>query len=536
MSSFFVMLGTGEQKLVTSEKRILRIGRLPSSEIFIDDPVVSRRHAEVYLADEGYFVRDTGSRNGTFLNGERVFDPAALRPGDVIGIGSSRVVYEPSDSVAFLKDGQETQSTSSISLSEPTPEKLASAPAALLETVAEVARKIAQPQPLETLLDAILQVCIKKTAAQRGAIMLIGDDGDLRPNAYISTSRTHEKFAISRTIANQAIRENQAILIRDVEGDEHLKMSESIASLKIRSAICTPLWNGEKTVGILYVDTTEHGNLFGETDLYFFSALTGLIAEKIENALLAEIAKEKERLDTEIEIARDIQQNLFPKSIPEVSGFDIACFNRPSTEVGGDYYDVLILEDGCYGLAIGDVVGKGIGAAMLMSNLQAVLRARAWNIRKPGDLLNRINADIAGRVGEGRFITFCYLLLDSENAKCLYSNAGHNPPYLCRGGEIRELEVSGIPLGIFGESQYEDSEEILSPGDVVVLYSDGITECMNEDEEEFGDDRLKEVLVANPDKTAHDISEAIVRAVDEFREEAPSSDDITLVVLKRESS
>ena len=530
------MLGTGEQKLVTSEKRILRIGRLPSSEIYIDDLVVSRRHAEVYFADEGYFVRDTGSRNGTFLNGERVFDPIALKPGDVIGVGSSRIVYEPSDSVAFLKDGEDTQSTSAISLSEPTPEKLASAPVALLETVAEVARKIAEPKPLEILLDSILQVCIEKTAAQRGAIMLIEEDGELKPKAYISTSRAHEKFAISRTIANQAIQKNQAILIRDVEGDEHLRMSESIASLKIRSAICTPLWNGEKTVGILYVDTTEHASLFDDTDLYFFSALTGLIAEKIENALLAEIAKEKERLDTEIEIARDIQQNLFPKSIPEIQGYDIACFNRPSTEVGGDYYDVLIVDDNRYGLALGDVVGKGIGAAMLMSNLQAVLRARAWNITKPGDLMTRINADISGRVGEGRFITFCYLVLDTENARVVYSNAGHNPPYLASGGRIRELEAGGIPLGIFGESVYEDTEEPLAPGDVVVIYSDGITECMNERDEEFGEDRLKEVLAANTDKSAHDISEAIVRATDGFREEAPNSDDITLIVLKRKSA
>jgi sigma-B regulation protein RsbU (phosphoserine phosphatase) len=529
------MLGSGEQKLVTSEKRLLSIGRLPSSEIYIDDPVVSRRHAEIFIADAKYRIRDTGSRNGTFVNGERIFDAADLVPGDVIGIGSSRVVYEPSDSVAFLKEGRDTQSTSAISLSEPTPEKLTSAPIALLEVVAEVARKIAEPQPLETLLDSILKVCIDKTAAQRGAIMLIEEDGNLKPKAYISTSRSHEKFAISRTIANQAIRENKAILIRDVEGDEHLKMSESIASLKIRSAICTPLWNGEKTVGILYVDTTEHGHLFDDTDLYFFSALTGLIAEKIENALLAEIAKEKERLDTEIELAREIQQNLFPKELPDIKGYDIACFNRPSAEVGGDYYDVMTLGADCYGLAIGDVVGKGIGAAMLMSNLQAVLRARAWSIKKPGDLLNHINADISGRVGEGRFITFCYFLLDSGGNILTYSNAGHNPPFLSRGRQIKELEVSGIPLGIFDHSNYQDSEEHLSPGDVIVLYSDGITECVNERDEEFGEDRLKKVIAANSERNAHDISEAIVRAADAFREDAPSSDDITLVILKRET-
>ncbi len=399
--------------------------------------------------------------------------------------------------------------------------------------MAEVARKIAEPQPLETLLNSVLQVCIQKTAAHRGAIMLVGPDGELKPKAYISTTRSHEKFAISRTIAKKAIRENQAILIRDVEGDEHLRMSESIASLKIRSAICTPLWNGEKTVGILYMDTTERGRLFDETDLYFFSALTGLIAEKIENAMLAEIAKEKERLDTEIEIAREIQQNLFPKTIPEIPGYDIACYNRPCTEVGGDYYDVFTLEDRCYALAIGDVVGKGIGAAMLMSNLQAVLRARAWNIRRPGELLSRINSDIAGRVGEGRFITFCYFVLDSGGATLTYSNAGHNPPYHATAGEVRELEVSGIPLGIFGESRYDEFEQPLSPGDVVILYSDGVTEAMNQSEQEFGDDRLRAVLASNSDKGAREISEAVVRAVDEFREDAPSSDDITLVVLKR---
>ena len=533
MASFLVILGSGEQKLVSSQKKALHIGRLPESEIYVDEPVVSRRHAEIFRSDNAYFVKDTGSRNGTLLNGERISQPTRLAPGDLVGVGNSRIVFEPSESVSFLKDRGAAEPTSAISLSAPTLPKQTMAPMALLETVAEIAREIVRDKPIEGLLDSILEMCVDKTGAERAAIMLLDEAGKLSPQAYLSRARLHSKFAISSSIARKAIEENQAILIKDVAGDDNIQMSESITSLKIRSAICTPLWNGERTVGVMYVDTTRPDRQFGELDLLFFSSLSGMIAEKIQNAMLADMAREKRRLDAELEIATEIQNRLFPAEIPKVKGYDLSAFNRSCTEVGGDYFDIIAV-DGRIGIAIADVAGKGIGAAMLMSNLQAVLQVRSADTPDPAELLKRINFDFLKRVGEGRFITFFYLTLEPESGKIRYSNAGHNPPYrLGKDGKITALEVSGMPLGILPDIGYENSETGLDPGEVLLLYSDGISECMNKAGDLFGEDRLQEVLTQSAHGDAHSIRGAIFSAVDTFRENEPYSDDMTLIVLKR---
>jgi sigma-B regulation protein RsbU (phosphoserine phosphatase) len=533
LASFLVILASGEQKLVSSQKKMLRIGRLHESEIYVDEPVVSRRHAEVYRADSTYYVKDTGSRNGTLVNGDRIDQPTELSPGDVIGIGNSRIVFEPSESISFLKDKGVGEPTSSISLSAPSPPKRMMAPLVLLETVADIARQIVQDRPLEGLLDSILRLCVDKTNAERAAIMLIDENGNLVPRAYLSKARTHSKFAISRSIASKAIDENQAILIKDVAGDDDFKMSESIASLRIRSAICTPLWNGEKTVGVLYVDTTETDHQFGEIDLLFYSTLSGMIAEKIQNAILADIAREKRRLDAELEIATEIQHRLFPAEIPRIEGYDLSAFNRSCTEVGGDYFDVIRVGNRLV-ICIADVAGKGIGAAMLMSNLQAMLQLRAEEVGDPSELLQRMNADLITRVGEGRFITMFYMVLNPEEGRIRYSNAGHNPPYLLRRkGEMETLVVSGMPLGILPDVAYETSEIEIASGDVLLLYSDGITECMDKNDDQFGEGRLQEVLRQSAQGDAHSIRGAIFSAADTFRQDEPYSDDMTLIVLKR---
>jgi sigma-B regulation protein RsbU (phosphoserine phosphatase) len=531
--SFLVIIGSGEQKLVSSQKKTLRIGRLPDSEIFVDEPVISRRHAEVYRSDGDYYVQDAGSRNGTLVNGKKISQQTKLSPGDVIGVGNTRIVYEPSESISFLKDKGFAQPTSTISLAAPSAPKKMMAPLVLLETVADIARQIVQDRPLEGLLDSILELCVDKTGAERAAIMLIDEPGNLIPRAYLSRAQTQTRFAISSSIARKAIDENKAILIKDVAGDDNLKMSESIASLKIRSAICTPLWNGERTVGVLYVDTTKVDRQFGEIDLLFFSTLSGMIAEKIENAILADIAREKQRLDAELEIASEIQNRLFPAEIPQIAGYDLSAFNRPCTEVGGDYFDI-IPTDSTFGIAIADVSGKGIGAAMLMSNLQAILRLRATEIPDPPVLLERINQDLITRVGEGRFVTFFYMILDPRDDTIHFANAGHNPPFLVTAeGGVSTLKAGGVPLGIFPGTTYKMGEVKLHSGDVILLYSDGITESMNKESELFDEERLQEVLTASHAEDAHAIRGAVFSAVDNFREDQPYSDDMTLIVLKK---
>jgi phosphoserine phosphatase RsbU/P len=533
LTSFIVISASGEQQLVASRKNRLRIGRFADSEIFIGESMVSRKHAEIYRADGKYYVQDVGSSNGTFLNGRRLTQPTEFSPGDTIAVGSTKIVYEGSEDMSFLKNQNGAELTAMVNLAAPPSPGEIMAPLVLLETIAEIARQIVQDRPLEQLLDAILRICVDKTHAERAAIMLLDEKGDLVPRAYLSKARSYNKFAISKSIANKAIAQNQAILLKDVAGDETLNMTESILGLMIRSAICTPMWNGEKTVGVLYVDTTAPDRLFGEIDLLFFSTLSLMIAEKIENAVLEEIAKDKRRLDAELEIASEIQVRLFPLEMPQIEGYELSAVNYPCTEVGGDYFDVIALRD-TIGIAVADVTGKGIGAAILMSNLQALLQARATEYRDPAELLKKLNTDLTGRVGDDKFITFFYLLLQPKKGKVLYANAGHNRPLLRRrSGEIFALEVSGVPLGIFDASTYEKFKVKLEPGDVLTLYSDGITECNNSAGELFGEERLKEVLGRCVESDTYGIRKAIFSAVDDFRQGEPYADDMTLVVLKR---
>lgn len=534
MASFLVISSSGEQRLVSSKKGLLRVGRLPDSEIYLDEPVVSRRHADIYKSNSSYYVKDMGSRNGTLVNGERISQPTEISPGDTVAIGNSQIIFEPTEGISFLKDKGAAEPTSSVSLGVPTPSGAQMmAPLVLLETVADIATQMVQDKPIEALMDSILSLCVDKTHAERAAIMLFDEENNLVPRAYLSRAKTHTQFAISSSIARQAIDSNQAILVKDVAGDDNLKMSESIASLKIRSAICTPLWNGEDTVGVLYVDTTEAEHQFGEIDLLFYSTLSGMVAEKIQNAMLADIAREKRRLDAELEIATAIQHRLFPAKIPKIEGYDLSAFNRPCNEVGGDYFDIIRL-DARVGLAIADVSGKGIGAAMLMSNLQAMLQIRADEFEDPCKLMECMNEDLSPRVGEGQFITMFYLSLNPEEGRIRYCNAGHNPPYLLRkNGDMVTLEVSGMPLGILPELKYETSEIEIASGDVLLLYSDGITECMDRSEDLFGEERLKDVLRQSAGGDAHAIRGAIFSAVDTFRQDEPYSDDMTLIILKR---
>lgn len=525
-----VQLRSGEQRLIASSKSIITIGRLPQNEIHLDDPLVSRKHAEIYRDQNGYWLRDLGSRNGTFLNGEPITAPTRLKPGDAVNAGNCLIVFEP-PTQSLLKDRQENVPFSTMSLARPKVPKL-KAPLEMLTTVSEIARRIVMDLPLEQTLQSILEICLERTAGQRAAILLVDEASNLIPKAYLSKSPTRERFALSRSIARRAIAANEAVLIRDVAGEHDLKASESIANLKIRSAICTPLWNGENTVGVLYIDTTQSDHQFDEVDLLFFSTLSGMIAEKIQNAMLAEIAKEKQRLDAELRIAAQIQRQLLPSSLPEIEGYDFAAFNRACTEIGGDYCDIFPIDDRIT-VAIADVAGKGIGAAMLMSNLQAAVRIRS-SASDTAELLSNLNRDLLPRVGEGRFITCFFMSLNPETGKIAYANAGHNPPIHIRSdGSIEDLKASGLPLGILPESSYEARETTLARGDIILLYSDGITECLNENDELYSEERLIKTLKQVSHLSVQEISRAILASLDEFRNNRPFSDDVTFVLLKR---
>ncbi|MFZ1977988.1 MAG: PP2C family protein-serine/threonine phosphatase, partial [Bacteroidota bacterium] len=255
----------------------------------------------------------------------------------------------------------------------------------------------------------------------------------------------------------------------------------------------------------------------------------------IENARLFQSAIEKQRMEDELKIAREIQQGLLPEHLPKINGFDIAAFNIPSKEVGGDYYDVIQRNDREYVLAIGDVSGKGVPASLLMANVQAVLRALAPSCTSVSKTTGQINDLVCSSIhGSNKFITFFWGILDSASHSFVYSNAGHNPPLLVHSDKtIDRLGAGGLILGIYETTQaYEESSAKLSSDDVLVLYTDGISEAMDADGKEFSEEALETVIKKNVHLSAQEIIREVRLAVEKHTQDTPQSDDITLLILK----
>ncbi|HCA80571.1 MAG TPA: hypothetical protein DEP53_12650, partial [Bacteroidetes bacterium] len=254
----------------------------------------------------------------------------------------------------------------------------------------------------------------------------------------------------------------------------------------------------------------------------------------IENARLFHSAIEKQKLEDELAIAREIQQGLLPRTLAAIPGFDIAAVNISSKQVGGDYYDLVPIQQDRYILAIGDVSGKGTPAALLMANVQASLRAFAPMGMSLPDATCRINDLTCQNTGQDKFITFFWASLDSSTREFRYVNAGHNPPFLLRAdGSTKRLDVGGIILGLMKTSSpYLEEVVTLNSGDVIVMFTDGVSEAMNSQEEDFTEERLEILLNTVRTESPAKIIETVRKALDEYAHGTPQSDDITMLVLR----
>jgi sigma-B regulation protein RsbU (phosphoserine phosphatase) len=276
------------------------------------------------------------------------------------------------------------------------------------------------------------------------------------------------------------------------------------------------------------------GQPYSPADLEFLAALGNLAIISLENARLFKEALEKQKMEDELVIAKEIQRGLLPSSLPEIPGFEFAASSLSSKQVGGDYYDVIPLRENRFVIAIGDVSGKGTPAALLMANLQAAIRALVpLNLPLP-ELTGRVNDLIADNTGSGRFITFFWGVLDPDGRTLQYVNAGHNPPYLFhRDGSFERLEKGGLILGVMKTTRpYEGGSIGFSPGDVLLLFTDGVSEAMDHEGVEFGEGPLEQVTCESLTQPSASILERIVEKVREHSRGVTQSDDITLLVLR----
>jgi len=305
-----------------------------------------------------------------------------------------------------------------------------------------------------------------------------------------------------------------------------------VAKDNTKSELAAPLMSKRKVIGVFNLES-ERLNAYDEEDLLLLTAFASQAAVAVENALLHEEVTQKKLLDKDLALARQIQRSFLPKFRPRIPGFDISGINLPSQQVGGDYYDFIHIADEQLGLVVGDVSGKGISASLIMASFRASLIAEIRNNYAIGKILKKVNNLLYESTEEDKFVSAIYGVLDTGKRVFTYANAGHNPPILFRrGGEIKYLETGGIVLGWLYNSVYQEDRIKLAPEDILVMYTDGVTEAINQQGEEFGVNRLLEIIKGNINLTARALR---LKIVEEVRSFAPSQgDDLTLVVVKAE--
>jgi serine phosphatase RsbU (regulator of sigma subunit) len=475
------------------------------------------------------------------VNGE-----GRLRPGDVVTLGEHVLSLSESEAAPELEEDDSpdlygTQIFSARELSD-----VATRPAdaeglarqnRILSILTKAASALIVHRPLPELFELILDLVFEAVPAERAAILL-AEGPALEPVIKASRSRSGEKIhRVSRSIARRVLEQQVSLLIPNILEDAVLSAQDSVLSSGIRSALCAPLWftsasgTQDRVIGLVYLDALAR-QAFSEEHLRLLTALANVAAAKIENARLLEEMIEKQLLEEDIRTAAEIQRGLLPHSAPVVPGYELTGLNRPCRTVGGDYYD-FALDDGRLLIAIGDVSGKGTGAALLMTVLRAAVRGH-WAEGTPCEAMARINRTVCQNVPTNKYVTFCMARLDPQAGRLSYVNAGHNPPLLVRaGGGIEKLSEGGMVLGLFDSVPYTEGAAELRPGDALVLYSDGVTETFDAQGDEFGEERLVELLVRLRHVDAAGLENAILNEIESFGGGLKATDDRTLVVLKR---
>jgi serine phosphatase RsbU (regulator of sigma subunit) len=335
-------------------------------------------------------------------------------------------------------------------------------------------------------------------------------------------------------VRDRVINEKASVLVRDAQMDEAFRERMSIVEQKVRTLMAVPLQTEKRTIGLIYVDSPNMFRAFTKDDLSLLTVMANVAAIRIEHARLSEVEEMERRMARELDQAAEIQRSFLPSAAPQVTGADLAGYNAACRTVGGDYYDFFAYPNGRVAMVLGDVSGKGMPASLMMMGLQARVQVLADEPQNLAATINRLNKITCKNCPSNRFITFFICVLDPATGEVVYCSAGHNPPVIVRAtGAAENLDGGGPPLGILSIANYSEYRAKLEPGDVLAIYSDGVTEATNAKEEEFGDERFAEVLAANRQKSAAEIVGAVTQALTEFAAGSPPADDITLMVARR---
>jgi phosphoserine phosphatase RsbU/P len=551
--------------LVDLKSDVTVIGRLPECDVILATNGVSRRHAEIRKVGTSVFLVDLDSLNKTLVNGTALKGGVEhlLKENDRINICGVEFIYyaalppktkdpEPAADLMVVteSDGRENnpefrtlEASRSITMAS------AVRPEVKLKAILEISRSLSSALRIDAVAPRILDSLMEIFPGAERLFLMLQDPSSkrlvrkafkFRPQKRTSFTRTVPEdevpTSISRSIVDYVLGQKKAVLSQDAGEDKNLSGSASIADLKIRSVMCVPLLTPDNmALGILQLDTSDRRQ-FNEDDLDVLLAVASQAAISIQNASMYESLLERERLNRELKLAEQVQKRFLPQAVPTVPGYEFFAHYQPTYEVGGDYYDFVPLPGDRMALALGDVSGKGVGAALMMAKFACDTRYCMLTENAPAPTANRLNNLLCAAGIEDKFITLSLCVLDAPARKLTMTSAGHTPVLIRRGdGRVEEVgqEVSGVPLGIMEDSVYQEAEVQLNLGDVVVIYSDGVTDARSPSDELYDSQSnhrlLKRVAQLSGGPVA--VGRAILQDIREFSAGHSQADDITLVCL-----
>jgi sigma-B regulation protein RsbU (phosphoserine phosphatase) len=543
----------------------ITLGRSARNDLCIPDPFASRVHAEVRREGEDYYLQDLGSANGTLYNGGTVEGTVPLTAGGRIQIGETEIVfddgtYNSSMGATMITDNSSTslpEATIALASSDRTtsglleaiegarsskPDMSAVARVAregdLLALISKVGVTLLSSSTLEQTLEQIVSLVFEAVPADRCLLMMRDvHSEEMRVAVARLRDRVGEvgEIRVSRNVMDEVVIRGKSVLTSDAQLDPRFA-SGTVVLQGVRSVLAVPLGVSEKVFGIIYADSPIAEGRFTEDHLKVLTTLASVAAIRVENARLVEARFQQERLERELQLAMEIQQRFQPTAPPVVMGYEFQGISFPCYEIGGDYYDFIKRDDGRLVIALGDVSGKGTAAALLMSSLHASIHAQTGSHDTLVETISAVNRYLAENIPSNRFVTLFYAELDPDSGAVSFLNAGHNPPLIVHAaGTVEQLASGGLPLGIKADAEYREGRTHLEPGDVLVIYSDGVTEAASPNGEEFGPTRLYEVVSRNVDASAAGIRDRIESALTKFSQGTQAADDITLVIVKRQA-
>lgn len=403
-----------------------------------------------------------------------------------------------------------------------------------LSILNDLARVIGGSMNSQEIMQTIIHRSLRAVNAEQGVITLVDHAANQPMKTLVRSmvsSSDHSKFHLTESMLGWMHLNKKPLMINDPATDDRFRGIPWDPA--IRNAASVPMTVKSTLIGVITVYNKKENKRFTDDDQRLLAIIATQSAQVVENARLYEKEKELVTIQKEMKLAAQIQEELLPTSPPQFAHYQLAGKSIPAQSVGGDYFDFIPVDDKKLAICLGDVSGKGLPAAMLMANLQATLRGQTLVANSPKQCIERSNKLLLQSTSDEKYATLFYGILDTETNNFSYTNAGHNPPLvISKDGSVRLLRTGGIMVAMMDNFPFEEETLELKPGDTLVLYSDGITEAINDKEDEFGEGRLTELLKKSAQRPAEEMIASVVEAVNKHAGNMPQADDMTMVILK----